>query len=71
MDATEQLKLASLLHYGLFDIFESDKLGVDKKSYALNYTFQLQDRTLTDSEIEAMMQALIAAYQKKLQAQIR
>lgn len=71
VDATEQLKLASLLHYGLFDIFESDKLGVDKKSYALNYTFQLQDRTLTDSEIEAMMQALIAAYQKKLQAQIR
>lgn len=68
---TRQTQIAALKHFDLFDVFESEKLGADKKSYALNYTFQLADRTLTDAEIEANMQQLIQAYQNKLQAQIR
>jgi phenylalanyl-tRNA synthetase beta chain len=68
---TRQLQLSSLKRFELFDIFESEKLGVDKKSYALNYTFQLADRTLTDIEIEEQMKQLINAYTQKLQAQIR
>jgi phenylalanyl-tRNA synthetase beta chain len=70
-DATEQLKLGALQSYGLFDVFESEKLGKDKKSYALNYTFQLQDRTLTDAEVEQLMKQLMDAYKNKLSAQIR
>jgi phenylalanyl-tRNA synthetase beta chain len=70
-DATEQLKLEGLQSFGLFDIFESEKLGEDKKSYALNYTFQLQDRTLTDAETEQLMKKLMDAYKTKLNAQIR
>lgn len=70
-DITEQLKLSALRSYGLFDVFESDKLGVGKKSYALNYTFQLLDRTLTDVEIEEMMKQLMTAYKTKLSALIR
>lgn len=68
---TRQLQIAALKHFDLFDVFESEKLGADKKSYALNYTFQLADRTLTDAEIEESMKQLILAYQTKLQAQIR
>lgn len=68
---TRQAQIAALKHFDLFDVFESEKLGADKKSYALNYTFQLTDRTLTDVEIEESMQQLIQAYQNKLQAQIR
>ncbi|MEI8279128.1 MAG: phenylalanine--tRNA ligase subunit beta [Bacteroidota bacterium] len=68
---TEQQKISSLQSFDLFDIFESEKLGVGKKSYALSYTFQLQDRTLTDTEIEEMMQQLMGAYKNKLQALIR
>jgi phenylalanyl-tRNA synthetase beta chain len=70
-DATEQLKLGSLQSFGLFDIFESEKLGKGKKSYALSYTFQLQDRTLTDVEIEQLMKQLADTYKNKLSAQIR
>lgn len=69
--ATGALKLDALQNFNLFDVFESEKLGADKKSYALSYTFQLQDRTLTDNEIEEMMQQLIGTYKTKLQAQIR
>ena len=70
-DATDQLKLDALQGYGLFDIFESEKLGAGKKSYALNYTFQLQDRTLTDVETDQLMKQLMDAYRNKLSAQIR
>lgn len=69
--ATDKLKFDSLQGYNLFDVFESEKLGADKKSFALNYTFQLQDRTLTDEETENMMQQLVKTYKKELQAQIR
>jgi phenylalanyl-tRNA synthetase beta chain len=70
-DATEQLKLEALQSFGLFDVFESDKLGAGKKSYALSYTFQLQDRTLTDAETEQLMKRLVDTYKSKLNAQIR
>jgi phenylalanyl-tRNA synthetase beta chain len=68
---TRQTQISSLKNFELFDVFESEKLGQDKKSYALNYTFQLADRTLTDVEIEENMKQLINAYTNKLQAQIR
>lgn len=68
---TRQAQIPSLKNFELFDVFESEKLGTDKKSYALNYTFQLNDRTLTDVEIEDNMKQLINAYTNKLQAQIR
>lgn len=68
---TEQQKIDALKGFGLFDVFENEKLGAGKKSYALSYTFQLQDRTLTDAEIEQVMQQLMNAYKTKLQAQIR
>lgn len=68
---TNNLNIAALQSYGLFDIFESEKLGADKRSLALNYMFQMPDRTLTDKEIDKSMSKLIEAYTKQLQAQIR
>lgn len=68
---TRQLQIPALKSFSLFDVFESEKLGADKKSYALSFTFQLTDRTLTDTEVEAYMQSLITSYQNKLHAQIR
>lgn len=70
-DTTEQLKLDALQSFSLFDVFESEKLGKGKKSYALSYTFQLQDRTLTDTDTESLMKRLTEAYKNKLSAQIR
>ncbi len=64
-------KWEALKSYDLFDVFENEKIGADKKSLALSFTFQLNDRTLTDEEVDGMMKQLIAAYQKDLQAVIR
>ena len=70
-DVTAALKLEGLQSFGLFDVFESEKLGAGKKSYALNYTFQLQDRTLTNTEMEQLMKQLMDSYKTKLNAIIR
>lgn len=57
--------------FELFDIFESEKLGADKKSMALSFMFQLNDRTLTDEEVDDMMKKLIQQYEKEIGATIR
>lgn len=55
----------------LFDVFESDKLGAGKKSLAVNFTFLDEEKTLTDKEIDGMMNKIMAALEKEVQADIR
>ncbi len=55
----------------LFDVFESEKLGKNKKALALNYVFANDASTLKDSEIEQMMNTLMNAYILELNAEIR
>ncbi|MBS1588108.1 MAG: phenylalanine--tRNA ligase subunit beta [Bacteroidetes bacterium] len=69
--ATRKLNLSALRSFSLFDVFESEKLGANKKSFALSFTFQLEDRTLTDAETDHLMQQLKQTYVSELQAQIR
>lgn len=64
-------KWEALQSFELFDIFEHEKIGAENKSMALSFTFQLQDRTLTDTEVDEMMQKLIQAYEQKLKATLR
>jgi phenylalanyl-tRNA synthetase beta chain len=69
--ATQSSKISALQSARLFDVFQSEKLGAGKKSYALRYTFSGGDRTLTDAEVEGWMQTLIDTYRKSLAAEIR
>jgi phenylalanyl-tRNA synthetase beta chain len=61
----------ALKDFELFDVFENEKLGKDKKSLALSFTFQLNDRTLTDEEVDKMMRQLITTYEQELNAIVR
>ena len=67
----KKLNLTKLQEIRLFDVFESDKLGANKKSLALNFTFVDENKTLTDKEIDAMMQQIIIAIEKQLNGEIR
>lgn len=69
--ATHGAKVNKLRSVNLFDIFESDKLGADKKSLAVSFTFLDEEKTLTDKEIDAMMGKIIVSYEKELSAEIR
>ncbi len=55
----------------LFDVFESDKLGTEKKSFAISFTFLDNEKTLTDSEIDGMMQQIMHTFERELLAEIR
>ncbi len=56
----------------LFDIFEDEnKIGKDKKSYAVSFTFQDPRKTLTDKEIDKTMKKLMHLYKEKIGAEIR
>lgn len=55
----------------LFDVFKSPKLGEDKKSYAVSFTFVHPEKTLTDKEIDRVMQKLSGSFERELQAEIR
>ena len=72
VDTTVQkLKLEKLREVKLFDIFESEKLGKDKKSMAVNFTFLDEEKTLTDKEIDGWMGTIMSRLEKELQAEIR
>lgn len=55
----------------LFDVYEGANLGDDKKSYALNFVLQNENKTLTEEEINKIMNKLIAAFEKECGAQLR
>lgn len=60
-----------LKNVNLFDVYEGDKLPGDKKAYALSFALQDEQRTLTDADIEKVMNNLIKAYETKIGAVIR
>jgi phenylalanyl-tRNA synthetase beta chain len=68
---TAAAKLNKLKNVNLFDVFESEKLGANKKSMAVSFTFLDEEKTMTDSEIDAMMNKIIGAYERELNAEIR
>ena len=67
----QKIKLNKLQGIRLFDIFESEKLGSDKKSMAVNFTFLDEEKTLTDQEIDGWMNKIMVALEKDLGAEIR
>ncbi len=69
--ATQGTKLNKLKSVNLFDVFESEKLGANKKSMAISFTFLDEEKTLTDKEIEGMMNKIISVYETELGAEIR
>ena len=66
-----QAKVKRLKNVSLFDVFESEKLGADKKSMALNLVFQDVEKTLTDAETDKMMSQIMTQLEKELGAEIR
>ena len=70
-DQLIKLKLAKLQEVRLFDVFESEKFGKDKKSMAVNFTFLDEEKTLTDKEIDSLMSKIMTTLEKELNAEIR
>ena len=55
----------------LFDVYEGDKLPAGKKSYAVNFILQDEEKTMGDKQIDAIMQKLINNLKNQLKAELR
>ena len=55
----------------LFDVYEGKNLEANKKSYAVSFILQDENKTLTDNQIDGIMKKLIKNYEEKLGAKIR
>ncbi|MGI9190726.1 MAG: phenylalanine--tRNA ligase subunit beta [Chitinophagaceae bacterium] len=67
----KQAKVKRLQAMQLFDVFESEKIGIENQSLAVNFRFYDAQKTLTDTEIDSDMNTLMQALEKNLGAQIR
>jgi len=60
-----------LTEVSVFDVYQGDKLPAGKKSYALSFMLQDEEKTLTDKAIDTIMQKLIYNFGKEVGAEIR
>lgn len=57
--------------YNLFDIYEGIQVGKGKKSVAYSLTFRSADKTLTDDDVNPIVNTILKQLEEKLGAQLR
>ncbi len=55
----------------LFDIYEDEKIGENKKSIGITLEFSSNEKTLTDDATGKVMNRIIGSLEKNLEAKIR
>ncbi len=55
----------------LFDVYQGKNLAEGKKSYGVSFMFGDDSKTLTDQQVEKVMDKLIKSYQNELGAELR
>jgi len=66
---TSERKLLKAVN--LFDVYEGKNLPQGKKSYAVSFTIQDENQTLTDKQIDAVMSNLIKNFEQQIGASLR
>ncbi len=60
-----------LKNVNLFDVYEGDKLPEGKKSYAVSFSFQDDEKTLKDQQVDKIMDKIYEQLNKQLKAELR
>lgn len=55
----------------IFDVYKGDKLPEGKKSYALSFTLLDEEKTLTDTQIDGIINKFITNFGKEVGAEVR
>ena len=69
--AVKQARPASLEGVELFDVFRGQNVPAGQKSLAYAFTYRHAERTLTDAEVNAAQEKLVAHFKQTLQATVR
>lgn len=74
----EQLKVVAskterklLKEVSIFDVYKGDKLPEGKKSYALSFILQDEEKTLNDKQIDGIIKKLMLNFEKETGATVR
>ncbi len=73
-DLTKEIKKSAgnkLKSVSVFDIYEDEKIGKEKKSIAFRLSFLDSDKTLTISNVEPLVQKIVQSLKKKFGASLR
>ncbi len=74
-EALEQIAVKTerkiLKKVSLFDVYQGKNLPAGKKSYALSFILQDENKTLTDKQVDKTMQRIVGALQKEVNAELR
>ncbi|MDT7830323.1 phenylalanine--tRNA ligase subunit beta [Pricia sp. S334] len=70
-DIARRTEKKMLKDVNLFDVYTGNNLPKGKKSYAVSFTLQDTQRTLTDKQIDKIMNKLLHSYQTELGAELR
>ena len=60
-----------LKQVSLFDVYRGDKIPAGKKQYALSFVLQDLEKTLTDADVERVMDKLLATFTNEFGAALR
>ncbi len=60
-----------LKQVSLFDVYRGDKIPAGKKQYALSFVLQDMEKTLTDADVERVMDKLLATFTNEFGAALR
>jgi phenylalanyl-tRNA synthetase beta chain len=63
--AAQSVDKKLIVNVSLFDVYEGTGIGANKKSIAIAVTIQPRDKTMTDAEIDALGQRIVAEVTKK------
>ena len=71
LQAVKQAKPANLESVELFDVFRGQNVPPGQKSMAYAFTYRSAERTLTDPEVNAAHEKVVAQFKQSLQATVR
>ena len=71
LQTVRQTKPTNLETVDLFDIFRGKHVPAGQKSLAYAFTYRAADKTLTDAEVNATHEKVVAAFKTQLQAAVR
>ena len=60
-----------LKQVSLFDVYRGEKILVGKKQYAMSFVLQDLEKTLTDQDVERVMDNILNAFRKEFGAELR
>lgn len=70
-EIAEKSERKLLKSINVFDVYKGDKLPAGKKSYALQFVIQDEEKTLNDKQIDAIVKKLIYNFEKEIGAEVR